>query len=287
MPKGSVVGSSSLWIPEDRPRLVDRRHVTDVRWRGNVRVGSPGPGSIGPADLCCRRGPRHAEEPVEVVIGLVHGGSPQPRVTGSEVKMFSPSRSASRRVSSWPRTLFPCGVERRRVGAEPALARRHGDDPAADPALAGQPHLVHPVARALVEPGRRHHGEHALAVPGRDHPLARPRVHAAVGQRGAHHGEVLGGDAAASTAGCTPRSPRRDRSRRVRSCRAGGRCPGCGGSWPAPTRTRRRRAPGDARRSATARPARGPTSPRPCRPGRGSWWRWRPRSPSGSSSGCR
>ena len=30
------------------------------------------------------------------------------RGAASEVKMFSPSRSASSRVSSWPRTLFPC-----------------------------------------------------------------------------------------------------------------------------------------------------------------------------------
>ncbi len=36
----------------------------------------------------------------------------------------------------------------------------------------------------------------------------------------------------------------------ARSSRAGGRCPGCAGSWPAPTRTPPRRAPAVGRRSA-------------------------------------
>ena len=45
------------------------------------------------------------------------------------------------------------GVERRREGAESALAGRNGDDAAADAALARQADVVEPVARRLVQSG--------------------------------------------------------------------------------------------------------------------------------------
>ncbi len=54
------------------------------------------------------------------------------------------------------------GVEQWREHAQAALAGRHGDDPAADPALAGQPDIPEPVARRVVQAGRRHHGHHVV-----------------------------------------------------------------------------------------------------------------------------
>ena len=63
-------------------------------------------------------------------------------------------------------------VERRCERAQPAFARRDGDDAAADPALAGQPDVVEPVARRLVQSGGRHHRERVAAGLGVDDTLA-------------------------------------------------------------------------------------------------------------------
>ncbi len=85
-------------------------------------------------------------------------------------------------------------VERRREGAETALARRHRDDAAADAALAGQADVVEPVAGGLVQAGSGHHRQRVVTDRWIDHALLGDRVDAAIGQRCAHHGEVLGAD---------------------------------------------------------------------------------------------
>src|SRR5690606_2430095 len=82
------------------------------------------------------------------------------------------------------------GIERRGEGAEPALARRDGDDAAADPALARQPDVVQPVARGLVQPGGRHHRERVVADDRVDQALPGQRVDPAVGQGRAHDREI-------------------------------------------------------------------------------------------------
>ena len=81
-------------------------------------------------------------------------------------------------------------VERRREGAEPALARRDRHDAAADAALARDADVEQPVARRLVEAGGRHRPERVAAGRGRHDPRAGERVDAAVGERRAHDGEV-------------------------------------------------------------------------------------------------
>ena len=86
------------------------------------------------------------------------------------------------------------GVERRREGPKPALARRNGDDAAADSALARQADVVEPVAGGLVQAGRRHHRQRVVADGRIDDALLGDRVDAAVGQRGAHDGQILGAD---------------------------------------------------------------------------------------------
>lgn len=50
--------------------------------------------------------------------------------------------------------------------------------------------VVQPVARPFVQPGGRHRRRHPAAGAGRDDLDARQRVHAAVGQGGAHDGQV-------------------------------------------------------------------------------------------------
>src|SRR5262245_48792269 len=80
-------------------------------------------------------------------------------------------------------------VEQRGKRPQPALARRDGDDPAADAALARQADVVQPVAGSLVQSGGRHYRQRVVADGRIDHPLLGERVHAAVGQCGAHHGQ--------------------------------------------------------------------------------------------------
>src|SRR5262245_40610448 len=66
-------------------------------------------------------------------------------------------------------------VQRRGKCPQAALARRHGDDPAADPALARQPDVVQPVAGCLIQAGGHHHRQRVMADGGIDHPLFRER----------------------------------------------------------------------------------------------------------------
>src|SRR5262245_37001002 len=76
-----------------------------------------------------------------------------------------------------PLDAVPGGVQRRGEGAQSSLARRYGDDPAADPALARQPDVEEPVARGLVEAGRRHHGQRVVADRSVHHALLGDRIH--------------------------------------------------------------------------------------------------------------
>ena len=64
-------------------------------------------------------------------------------------------------------------VERRRDDGDAELARRHGDDAAADAALGGQPGVIEPLAGVVVETGGRHHREHAGHLRRRPSPACR------------------------------------------------------------------------------------------------------------------
>src|SRR5262249_42084202 len=60
----------------------------------------------------------------------------------------------------------PGTVQRRGERPQSPLARRHGDDSSADPALAGQSDVEEPVARRLVQAGGGHHRHRPVAEPG-------------------------------------------------------------------------------------------------------------------------
>jgi Glutamate-cysteine ligase family 2(GCS2) len=62
--------------------------------------------------------------------------------------------------------------------------------PSGDPAFTGQAHIVEPLAKMLIQPGRGQHGQYSLAVAGVDGLLTGYRIHSAVGQGGPHHGKV-------------------------------------------------------------------------------------------------
>ena len=92
-----------------------------------------------------------------------------------------------------PRTLLPAASSGGENVRERPLARRDRDHAPADAALAGQADVVQPVTGRLVHPGDEHRGERRPAGGQVDHPFTRARVHAPVGERRAHRGEVLGG----------------------------------------------------------------------------------------------
>ena len=86
------------------------------------------------------------------------------------------------------------GVEGWGVDADGALARRHRDDATRDTALAGQADVEEPLAGALIEPRCAQDGQDSLAHRRRHDHVARQGVDPTVGQGGAHHRQVRGGD---------------------------------------------------------------------------------------------
>ncbi len=68
------------------------------------------------------------------------------------------------------------------------------------PLFPGKPHVVQPVPGGLVETGGSHDRERVPAGVRVDHSLAGERVDAAVSERGAHDGEIPGGDVQAGLA---------------------------------------------------------------------------------------
>lgn len=103
------------------------------------------------------------------------------------------------------RKLAPDAVSRlvqpRRERPQGAFSRRHRHDPARDPALPGHSDIEKPVARGLVHPGGRHHGQHMPADVYRDDSPPGQGVDPSVGQGGAHDSEVLGADLKAALPG--------------------------------------------------------------------------------------
>ena len=77
--------------------------------------------------------------------------------------------------------------------SEAALPRGDGDHTAADPALAGQPGFIEPVAGIFIEAGGNHYGEDVLAMEGINDPILSERVDSPVGQRGSHRSQILRG----------------------------------------------------------------------------------------------
>ena len=93
-----------------------------------------------------------------------------------------------------PRTLLPRGVEQRREDADAAAAGHDRADAAADAALGGQAHAIGPFAGVVVHAAGEHDAEHVFDVLPVDGPLFGDGIHAGVGERRAHHGQVVGVD---------------------------------------------------------------------------------------------
>src|SRR6476646_9171913 len=74
--------------------------------------------------------------------------------SGSRGKEVEPERFGEVSGDALSPHAVACRVKRRGEGAEASLARRHGHDASGDPAFTGQAHVVEPLARMLVEPGR-------------------------------------------------------------------------------------------------------------------------------------
>ena len=153
----------------------------------------------------------------------------------------------------WPRTLLPASSSGGENVPTPPLPGDTVTRPPLTPLLPGRPDVVEPVARALVEPGGGQDGQHALAAAARDRPLARQRVDAAIGQRGAHDGQVAGADAEGALAGVHVGGDLGVAVHAPVAVRGGGRCRGCGSWSPPRTRTPRRPSPAAARRTARGR----------------------------------
>src|SRR5215813_6473865 len=77
----------------------------------------------------------------------------------------------------------PGVVQRGRDDGDAEFAGRDGDDAAADAALRGQPGVIEPLARVVVEAGGRHDGEDVRHFRYVNDLLARDRVLAHVGER--------------------------------------------------------------------------------------------------------
>src|SRR5262249_12530980 len=83
-------------------------------------------------------------------------------------------------------------VQQRGESPQPALARRDGDDPAADSALAGQPNVVKQTAGDHVKPWGRNYGRGVVADYGVAHASPGERIQPAVSQGCTHHRQILG-----------------------------------------------------------------------------------------------
>src|SRR5690606_34518772 len=81
-------------------------------------------------------------------------------------------------------------VEARREDADAALAGRGRDDAARDPRLAGEPDLEQTLPRAVVQSGGCQHRGGVARNRWRDDTLTGDGVHAAVGERRPHDGEI-------------------------------------------------------------------------------------------------
>ena len=93
-----------------------------------------------------------------------------------------------------PRTLLPRASSSGEKMPMPQLARHDGADAAADAALGRQADAIGPFARVVVHAAGEHDAEHVLHVLLLDRPLPGDRIDAGVGQRRAHHGQVVGVD---------------------------------------------------------------------------------------------
>ena len=82
-------------------------------------------------------------------------------------------------IARCARTLLPASSSGGDTTAMPNLPGRHGDDAAADAALGRQPGVIEPLARVVVQAGRRHHREDAGHLGRVDHLLAGDRIRAA------------------------------------------------------------------------------------------------------------
>jgi hypothetical protein len=93
----------------------------------------------------------------------------------------------------------PVFVQARRPDRDRRLARRDGQDAAADAALAGQAHLEGELAGGVVVAAGHHHRADPPRVLRADHLLAADRVDAVVGQEQPCPGQLAAGDAQART----------------------------------------------------------------------------------------
>jgi hypothetical protein len=85
-------------------------------------------------------------------------------------------------------------VERRGDDGDAELARRYGDDSAADPALGRKSRVIQPFARVVIQTGRGHHGKHAGDLLRIHDLLAGHGIFAARRQRRRHRRQILRAD---------------------------------------------------------------------------------------------
>ena len=90
-----------------------------------------------------------------------------------------------------PRTLLPLASSGGEKMPMPATPGHDGADAAADAALGGNADAIGPLAGVVVHAAGEHDAEHVLDVLLLDGPLLVIGIDAAVGQRGAHHGQVV------------------------------------------------------------------------------------------------
>ena len=109
------------------------------------------------------------------------------RRAGEDMQVEIPRQALARGNAAHAVALF---VEQRREEADAESPRHDGDDPAADTALRRHADLVEPTAGVVVHAAGRHHAQHPLDVLRRQRALARQRVHAAIGERCRHEGEI-------------------------------------------------------------------------------------------------
>ena len=110
--------------------------------------------------------------------------------SGCETKRSIPKLCDKYLATSCPLTLLPASSSGGANVPRPPLPGETVTMPPPIPLLPGQADLVQPVARGFVQAGGRHHGQRVVADGRVDDALLGDRIDAAVGQRGAHHGEV-------------------------------------------------------------------------------------------------
>ena len=113
------------------------------------------------------------------------------RYFGRAAYGLPPSAFEMSAIARCARTLLPASSSGGDTTAMPNLPGDTAMRPPPTPLLAGRPVQVEPLARVVVQAGRRHHGEHARHL-GRIHDLlAGDRVLAAERQRRGHRRQVL------------------------------------------------------------------------------------------------